>query len=206
MIRSKAVERAFMTVPREEFVPPELRRDAYIDCPLPLFDTGQTISAPHMVAYTVEKLDLCDCSKVLEVGGGSGYAASIISEIMNPTGTMVKCPKIVSIEIDPFLVDFAKSNIMRTKYDDRVEFLQGDGSKGLPQMAPFDRIVVSAAASRAPRALLEQLSDKGRMLIPLASDGLPQRLYSFTKEDKTIKKEYLLDVSFVKLIIDESCK
>lgn len=198
-IRSGNVERAFLTVPREEFVPPELRDEAYVDTPLPLFDTGQTISAPHMVAYMVEMLELTGCLKVLEVGGGSGYAACVVAEVINPTGAEVRCPKVYTIEIDPFLVRFARENIRRTGYEERVEVIEGDGTLGLPEMSPFDRIMVSAAAANVPPALLEQLAEGGKMLIPIGRHIWGQKLYSIKKAEGEIKKEFLMEVAFVPL-------
>lgn len=198
-IRSERVERAFLTVPREEFVPPDLRDEAYLDSPLPLFDTGQTISAPHMVAYMAEALELHGCLKVLEVGGGSGYAACILAEVINPTGEEVRCPKVYTIEIDPFLAKFARENVKRTGYEDRVEVVEGDGTLGLPELAPFDRIMVSAAARKVPQALVEQLADGGKMLIPVGGHIWGQRLYSLRKIGSELKKEFLIEVSFVPL-------
>ena len=199
IIRSDRVERAFLKVPREEFVPKELAREAYLDCPLPLMGTGQTISAPHMVAYMAEALELAGCLRVLEIGAGSGYAAVIVAEILNPTGEEVKCPKVYTIEIDPVLVKFARDNLERTGYLDRVEVVEGDGTLGLPKFAPFDRIMVSAAAPYIPPTLLEQLAEGGRMLTPIGRNIWGQTLYLVTKEKGKVKKEPIMDVAFVSL-------
>ena len=199
LIKTAEVERALLTIRREEFLPKELKGEAYLDCPLPLFDTGQTISAPHMVAIMVESLDLKGCPRVLEVGAGSGYAACVMAEVINPTDGELKCPKVQSIEIDPFLVKFARANVRSTGYDNRVDIIEGDGALGLPEMAPFDRIMVSAAAPSVPQALVDQLSEGGRMLVPIGTNIWGQRLYSIKKLGNEQKKEFLLDVAFVPL-------
>ncbi len=199
IIRSSRVERAFLTVPREEFVPIELRQDAYLDCPLPLMGTGQTISAPHMVAYMAEALDLVGCQKVLEVGAGSGYAAAILAEILNPTSEEVECPKVYSVEIDRALISFARANLDRTGYANRVEVVEGDGTLGLPRLAPFDRILVSAAAPYVPPNLTEQLAEGGKMLVPIGTGLWGQQLYLIIKEKGKTSKHYIMDVAFVSL-------
>jgi protein-L-isoaspartate(D-aspartate) O-methyltransferase len=165
-IRTREVERAFLKVPREEFVPPDLRKKAYLDTPLPI-GHGQTISAPHMVAIMTELLGARIGEKVLEVGTGSGYQAAILAEIVNPDR---KAGGIVyTIERIPQLAEFAKKNLERTGYINRVVVIVGDGSKGYPKEAPYDKIIVTAAAPRVPRSLLEQMRSPGRMVIPVGT-------------------------------------
>jgi len=160
------VERAFMKVPREEFVPPELRKRAYLDTPLPI-GHGQTISAPHMVAIMTELLEPRYGDKVLEVGTGSGYQAAILAEIVNPDK---KSKGIVyTIERIPQLAEFARRNLEKTGYIDRVVIIVGDGSKGYSKEAPYDKIIVTAAAPKVPRSLMEQLASPGKMVIPVGT-------------------------------------
>jgi len=165
-VRSPAVERALLRVPREEFVPKELRDRSYLDTPLPI-GFGQTISAPHMVAIMTELLEAGYGHKVLEVGTGSGYQAAVLAEVVNPdrrSGGVV-----YSIERVPELADFARKNLERTGYSDRVVVIVGDGSLGYEEAAPYDRIMVTAGAPRIPKKLLEQLKPGGRMVIPVGS-------------------------------------
>jgi len=199
IIRSESVERAFTAVPREEFVPEQIRDQSYLDIPLPLMDTGQTISAPHMVAYMVEALDLSTCHKVLEVGAGSGYAAAILAELVGPSLDRAG-HKVYTVEIDPRLVEFAKHNLQRCGYSDRVEVILGDGSLGLQREAPFDRILVSAAAADVPEPLVDQLAEGGGMAIPVGGGAWSQALY-LVKKDRSgkVTRQYLMDVMFVPL-------
>jgi len=166
-IRSEKVYRAMLRVPREEFVPPEYRDLAYEDRPLPI-GYGATISAPHMVAYMTELLDPDVGHRVLEVGTGSGYQAAVLAEIVAPR----EAPRsawghVWSIERVPELAEFARRNLERTGYADRVTVVVGDGSRGLPEHAPYDRIIVTAAAPRIPEPLVRQLAPGGRMVIPV---------------------------------------
>ncbi len=167
IIRSREVERAMLTVPRELFVPEHYREYAYVDSPLPI-GHGQTISAPHMVALMTELLNLKEGMKVLEIGTGSGYQAAVIAEIVAPKNS--KNPgKVISIERIPELAEFAKRNLARAGYLDRVKVIVGDGTLGYPPEAPYDRIIVTAAAPDIPKPLLEQLKPGGRMVIPVGS-------------------------------------
>lgn len=159
-IVTPAVEKAMRSVPREEFLPPELREDAYVDTPLPIGE-GQTISAPHMVAIMVEKLELAPGLRVLEIGAGSGYHAAVAAELVKPDG------HIFTIErIEP-LVRFAIQNLNRAGYSSLVTVIHGDGTKGLADKAPFDRIFVAAGAPDIPKPLTDQLADGGKMLVPV---------------------------------------
>jgi protein-L-isoaspartate(D-aspartate) O-methyltransferase len=154
------VASALRKVPREEFLPPRLREEAYVDSPLPI-GSGQTISAPHMVAMMAEALDLRPGHKVLEVGGGSGYHAAVAAELVSPGG------HVFTVERIPELAEFARDNIARTGYADRVTVILSDGSAGLPAEAPFDRIFVACGAPSVPGPLKEQLRDGGVMLVPV---------------------------------------
>lgn len=177
-IRTPEVERAFLTVPREEFVPQELRKKAYVDAPLPI-GQGQTISAPHMVAIMTELLAPKVGDKVLEVGTGSGYQAAILAEIVNPDGRSGGI--VYTIERIPQLADFARRNLERTGYADRVNVIVGDGTLGYESAAPYDKIIVTAAAPKIPSRLLHQLAEPGRMVIPVGS-RLEQVLLLVDKE------------------------
>ncbi len=154
------VAEALRNVPREEFVPRSLMDEAYIDTPLPI-GSGQTISAPHMVAMMAEALDLRPGQKVLEVGGGSGYHAAVTAELVSPGG------HVFTVERLPALVEFARDNIARTGYSDSVTVILSDGSVGLPSEAPFDRIFVACGAPAVPEPLKSQLKDGGLMLVPV---------------------------------------
>ncbi len=154
------VAEALRKVPREEFVPRSLMDEAYIDTPLPI-GSGQTISAPHMVAMMAEALDLRPGQKVLEVGGGSGYHAAVTAELVSPGG------HVFTVERLPALVEFARDNIARTGYSDSVTVILSDGSVGLPSEAPFDRIFVACGAPAVPEPLRSQLKDGGLMLVPV---------------------------------------
>jgi len=153
---------ALRKVPRHEFVPPHVRVAAYDDTPLSIGE-GQTISAPHMVAIMVEALNCAPGQRVLEVGGGSGYHAAVVAELVGISG------RIYSVERIASLAEAATSALERTGYSDRVTVVVGDGSLGLPEHAPYDRIFVSCAAPYIPPPLAEQLAEGGRLVIPVGS-------------------------------------
>ncbi len=191
-ITSKFVEEALRRVPREEFLPHELREEAYIDTPLPIGE-GQTISAPHMVAIMIDNLDLAPGQKVLEVGTGSGYHAAVCSEAVSPGGHVFTVERVTS------LAAFAEENLKKTGYRDSVTVVVGDGSKGWPKCAPFDRIFVAAAAPEIPPPLTDQLTDGGRLLIPVGGRWY-QELTRVTRHDRRLEKEDLGGCVFVPLI------
>ncbi len=199
-IRSEKVYRAMLRVPREEFVPPEYRDMAYEDTPLPI-GYGATISAPHMVAYMTELLDPDIGHRVLEVGTGSGYQAAVLAEIVAPSDApRERWGHVWSIERVPELAEFARRNLERTGYSDRVTVVVGDGTLGLPEYAPYDRILVTAGAPRVPEPLLDQLASPGRMVIPVG-DYLDQYLVVVEKdEDGRVEMRRDLPVRFVPLI------
>jgi len=191
-VTSKAVEDAMRRVPREEFLPIELREDAYIDSPLPIGE-GQTISAPHMVAIMVEHLDLKPGLKILEVGTGSGYHAAVCAEVIAPDGHIYSIERITS------LASSAEDNLRRTGYSKLVTVILGDGSKGLPDHAPFDRIFVAAGAPEVPSPLTAQLANGGKLLVPVGSRWY-QDLFRVTRKGAKLEKENLGGCVFVPLV------
>lgn len=191
-VTDTSVEDAMRRVPREEFVPQRLRHEAYIDTPLPIGD-GQTISAPHMVAIMAEKLEVRPGHKVLEVGAGSGYHAAVVAELVRPDG------KVFTVERFESLARFAEENLSRAGYSDTVEVIVGDGSLGLPEQAPFDRIFVACGAPNIPSPLIEQLSDEGQMLIPVGGK-MYQDLIKIVKRGNKVTTENHGGCVFVPLI------
>jgi protein-L-isoaspartate(D-aspartate) O-methyltransferase len=155
-ISDPRVLEAMLRIPRHRFVPEAYRSQAYEDHPLPIGD-GQTISQPYIVARMLESLQLAPSDKVLEVGTGSGYVTALLAEL---------AAQVFSIERHPALADCARNVVAALGYAN-VRILTGDGTLGLPAEAPFDAILVSAAASELPSALLAQLRDLGRMTIPV---------------------------------------
>jgi protein-L-isoaspartate(D-aspartate) O-methyltransferase len=147
---------AMERVPRELFVPEDLRRQAFDDAALPI-GAGQTISQPYMVARICEELGLDGDERVLDVGTGSGYQAAVLAELAD---------EVRSIERVPELAEQARRNLAAAGYD-RVVVHEGDGSRGLPEHAPYDAIAVAAAAPGFPQALYEQLTPGGRLVVPV---------------------------------------
>lgn len=181
IIRSKEVERAILTVPREEFLPPDVKVHAYVDSPLPI-GHGQTTSAIHMTAMFCEHGELMVGKKVLEVGGGCGYMSCVYAELVAPLSEPEeKRGHVWTVEIVRALAYFSIENVKRTGYSDRVTVIHGDGSLGLPEHQPFDTIIVTSAAPDVPQPLIDQLGVNGMLLIPV---GMP---YSF-QELKRIRK------------------
>jgi protein-L-isoaspartate(D-aspartate) O-methyltransferase len=158
-IRDERVLAAMTAVPRESFIPANVRRLAYDDAPLPI-GGGQTISQPYIVARMTELLNAGPDERVLEIGGGSGYQAAVLAEI----GCLV-----TTIERDPDLARSARDHLDELGYTDRVTVLVGDGSLGDPAGAPWDGILVAAAAPAVPDALREQLGDGRRLVIPVGT-------------------------------------
>jgi protein-L-isoaspartate(D-aspartate) O-methyltransferase len=187
---------AFLAVPREEFVAPEYAHLAYGDHPLPI-EAGQTISQPYIVALMIQAAGIKEGDKVLEVGAGSGYAAAVISRIAG---------EVIAIERQHDLVEVARQRLERLGYDN-VEIVEGDGTKGCPDHAPFDAILAAASGSHVPRPLVEQLAPDGRIVMPVGDPGWVQELVKVTKQDDGIlKQENLGGVRFVPLIGEEGWK
>ncbi len=156
-IRDERVLAAVAAVPRELFVPEDLRRHAYADRALPI-GCGQTISQPFMVATMLEALGL-QGGRALEIGTGSGYQAAVLAELADD---------VVTVERVPELADEARRTLERAGYG-RVDVRVGDGTLGVPEQAPFDGIVVAAAAPAAPESLYEQLAPGGRLVVPVGT-------------------------------------
>lgn len=182
-----AVLQAMRTVPRHEFVPEDVRSQAYEDRPLPI-GFGQTISQPFIVALMTDLLDLQPDDRVLEIGTGSGYQAAILSPLAE---------RVYSIEIVPELGEAAAKVLQRLGFAD-VETKVADGYYGWPEAAPYDGIVVTAAASQIPPPLVEQLKPGGRMVIPIGGAFFAQQLMLVEKQaDGGITTRQLLPVQFV---------
>jgi protein-L-isoaspartate(D-aspartate) O-methyltransferase len=187
---------AFLDVPREAFISDDFAHLAYGDHPLPI-EAGQTISQPYIVALMIEAADIRAGDKVLEVGAGSGYAAAVISRIAE---------RVVAIERQHDLVEVARERLRRLGYDN-IEIVEGDGTKGCRDHAPFDAILAAASGSHVPRPLVEQLAPNGRIVMPVGEPGWVQELVKVTKQqDGILKQENLGGVRFVPLIGEEGWK
>jgi protein-L-isoaspartate(D-aspartate) O-methyltransferase len=178
-------------VPREEFVPERHRRRAYADSALPIGE-GQTISQPWIVAAICQALELTGSERVLEVGTGSGYSAAILARLAAET---------IGIERHESLAAGARRVLDRLGAAN-VELLVGDGSRGLPDRAPFDAIAVHATAPAPPRALLAQLADGGRLVVPIAADRA-DLLTVFRRRGDELRSEEIGPCRFVPLIGEE---
>ena len=186
-IRDPAVLDALREVPRHRFVPKEMRPRAYEDTALPIGE-GQTISQPFVVATMTEALELRPAHRVFELGTGSGYQAAVASRIVD---------EVYTVEIVPALAARADALLDSLGYDN-VHVRAGDGWRGWPEAAPFDRILVTAAAPEMPMDLLAQLAPGGRMILPLGPAGGTQRLILVEKrEDGSTHTEDLFPVRFV---------
>ncbi len=188
-IRDEAVLKALAEVPREDFIPKALRSQAYENSALPI-DSGQTISQPYIVAFMTEALKVTKSHKVLEVGTGSGYQSVILAGL---------CRRLFTIERHLPLLNnataiFEKLNIFN------ITTLFGNGMKGWPEQAPFDRIMVTAASERIPERLLQQLKDGGIMVIPVGAHDETQHIIRITRKGDKYEQENLLPVKFVPLL------
>lgn len=187
-IRDERVLRAMGEIPREEFIPPEFRILTYGDAAVHI-GYGQTISQPYMTALMAQELELRGDETVLEVGAGSGYAAAVL-------GALAK--RVLTVEIVPPLVEIARANLRRARCDANVIVVQGDGSMGYPDAAPYDAISVAAGAPDVPASLLDQLDDPGRLAIPVG-DRDDQELRVVWKEHGRIDYRVATHCRFVLL-------
>ena len=199
MIRSQMAERglkdpivleAINKVPREQFVPEDLIDSAYRDSPLPI-EADQTISQPYIVALMTVALELKPTDRVLEIGTGSGYSAAILAEIVN---------EVYTIERHQILADTARERLQKLDYEN-IHVLQGDGSLGWPEHAPFDAIVVTAAGPDVPQSLKQQLAIGGRLIMPVGEYRYSQTLLRVRRiNENQYEEENLGGVRFVPLI------
>ena len=187
-IRDERVLDAMARIPREEFVPQQFRHQAYGDHPIPI-GQGQTISQPYIVALMLEALAIQPTDKVLEIGTGSGYLTAVLAELSS---------HVYSIERHSSLAQTAERVLAALGYRN-INIVVGDGSKGLPAHAPYDAIIVSAAAPELPLAMVEQLRDGGRMIIPVGSTQSQELLLVRKQQDETVLK-HLEGCRFVPLI------
>ncbi len=189
-ITDTSVLAAIERVPREAFIPPMFHDQAYEDTALPI-GRGQTISQPLVVASMTQELKINDRHKVLEIGTGSGYQAAILAKL---------CRRVYSIELHRPLLETAEHrlNALRIR---NITCKAGDGMRGWKEQAPFDRIIVTAAASEdAPQELLNQLSVGGIMIIPMGRDKSCQFIYRVTRTEEGFQHEQLMPVRFVPLL------
>jgi protein-L-isoaspartate(D-aspartate) O-methyltransferase len=186
-LKSPKIVKAFMEIPRENFLRPEERSYAYADQPLPI-GSGQTISAPHMVAIMTELLNPEKTDRVLEVGAGSGYQAAILSKLVS---------KVYTVELEAELVSLARKNLKKLGIRN-VQVMKGDGSLGLKREAPFDKIIVTCATDKIYPAWKEQLKEGGLILAPVES-GYYQELTLAKKKKGRLEVRKVLSCVFVPL-------
>ncbi|MEM5777079.1 MAG: protein-L-isoaspartate(D-aspartate) O-methyltransferase [Candidatus Aenigmatarchaeota archaeon] len=192
-LKSPHIIEAMKNVKRELFMAEEYKKYAYVDQPFPIPPyTAQTISAPHTYAIIYEALELKNGDKFLEIGTGSGYGAALAKEIVGDG-------LVVSIEINKETFEFAKKNLENAGYKDVILFYR-DGKIGCPEYSPFDKICVTAAAKEIPYILIDQLKDKGKMIIPLGPEYTTQKLVLIEKKDDKINKKILTYVIYVPLV------
>jgi protein-L-isoaspartate(D-aspartate) O-methyltransferase len=188
-IMDQAVLRAMDEVPREHFVEQGFDEEAYADRALPIA-CGQTISQPYVVAYMTEKLGVGPEHRVLEVGTGSGYQTAVLSRLAR---------EVVSIERYRTLVDVARRRLESLGFNN-ADIVAGDGFEGVPERAPYDRIMVTAAAESIPPALIDQLGEGGVMVLPHGPHDGPQSILRVTKSPAGLRQETLIQVRFVPLL------
>lgn len=189
-VSNRNVIAAMLKVPRHMFVPDDMVPYAYDDYPLPIGE-GQTISQPYIVALMTELLEPKPTDVVLEVGTGSGYQAAVLAQIVK---------KVYSVERISKLAEFAKKNL-RMLGINNVEVILGDGWYGLPEHAPYNGIIVTAAPEDVPKPLLDQLADEGRLVIPIGTDF--QRLWVIRREGEIFERIPSIPVRFVPLISEK---
>lgn len=187
-IKSDKVLNAIGKVPRHFFFENAFIEHAYQDKAFPIGE-GQTISQPYTVAFQTELLDIQEGDKVLEIGTGSGYQACVLLELK---------AKVYTIEYNKFLYDKARRFLPLINY--KPHFFLGDGSKGLPGYAPFDKIIVTAGAPNVPHALVEQLRENGSLIIPVGDNKLQKMLRIKKNKDNKLVKEEFDHFSFVPLL------
>lgn len=187
-ITDEKVLEAMMKIPRHFFLDTALEHIAYQDRAFPIGE-GQTISQPYTVAYQTQLLEVSPYQRILEIGTGSAYQAMVLAEMG---------ANVFTIERQKKLFDHNKSFILRSKYPN-IKFFYGDGFEGLPTFAPFDKIIITAAAPYIPPKLIEQLKTGGKMVIPVDENGR-QKMMRLTKNDEGTEEESFSDFSFVPML------
>lgn len=190
-LRSERIKDAMLKVPREDFIPPFYRDYSYLEVPLPLPGEKATISCPHSYPLFYEPLGLDRGHRFLEVGLGSGYGTALAKEIVGEEGL------VVSIEIDPLTFEFARKNLKKAGYD-HIVLVRGDGGLGYPELAPYDRICITAACIDIPPPLIKQLKIGGRLIAPVLEHGT-QKLVLIEKSEKGTEKKIIAEVLYVPL-------
>ena len=191
-LKTPVIIEAFKKVDRADFVPAELRPEAYQDQPLPIGEE-QTISQPSTVAFMLELLQPKVAGNFLEIGAGSGYVAALLSQIAGNSG------HVIAIEKLPKLAEQAKQNLKIYGFE-KLELIAGDGSKGYQEQSPYDGIIVSAAARQVPEALLKQLKDGGRLVAPVGVGS--QDVILWEKSGQSFKQKKYPGFIFVPLVSD----
>ena len=191
LLRSERLREAMLTVRREDFIVVRYRDHAYEEIPLPLPGERATISCPHSYPLFYEPLDLSEGHRFLEVGVGSGYGTALAQEVVGAEGL------VVAIDIDATTLEFARENLQRAGYTDLL-LIHGDGGLGYPEHAPYDRICVTAACPGVPPPLIEQLTVRGRLIVPVMH-GMRQRLTVLEKTVDGVRRKSLEDVLYVSL-------
>lgn len=191
-VRDHAVLAAMRSVPREVFVPDQLAESAYDDMPLPV-PAGQTISQPYVVAVAIEALGIGPDDRVLEIGSGTGYAVAVLARIAR---------EVYGVERHAELVEYARPRLSRLGLAN-VRIVQGDGTKGFPEHAPYDAILVSAGGPSVPPALREQLAVGGRLVIPIGPARMQELVLVTRRGEAEWEDQPLGGVSFVPLIDDQ---
>jgi len=187
-ITDSRVLKVMEQLPREVFVPPSQRSQAYADAPLPI-GMGQTISQPYIVALMTQHLRVNPDCEVLEIGTGSGYQTAVLSRLAR---------KVYTIERIPELAESAKANLGKLGITN-VEFYVGDGSCGWPEERSFDRIILTAAVPRLPEPLIKQLNETGLIVAPVGSEGIQQLVVGEKKGGNLVEK-VVCDCRFVKML------
>lgn len=190
-LKSERISKAMLKVPREDFIPPEYRDYAYLEVPLPLPGEKATISCPHSYPLFYEPLGLDRGHKFLEVGLGSGYGSAIAKEIVGPDGL------VVSIDIDRVTFEFGRKNLEHAGYDEII-LIKNDGGIGYPELAPYDKICITAACPDIPPPLIAQLKTGGKLIAPVIKEGI-QELVLVEKANGCLKRRVICEVLYVNL-------
>jgi len=190
-LKSELIKNAMLKVRREDFIPSGYRDYTYLEVPLPLPGKEATISCPHSYPLFYEPLGLHSGHKFLEIGVGSGYGSALAREIVGKDGL------VVSIEIDPLTLEFARTNLERAGYNDII-LVQGDGGLGYPEMSPYDRVCITAACVDIPPPLIEQLKIEGKLIAPVIEQEI-QNLVLLEKRENYLKRRVICEVLYISL-------